>query len=121
MSETLHERIGGAEVVASIASDLVDLHLENPKIQTRFQSADLDIPKLKGFVRDHLGSGTGGAEVYTGRNMLEAHKGMNLSEEEYMAALDDALIALNKNSVGQREQEEVLFILYSFRDEILRK
>ena len=113
------KRLGGAEGVSSIASDLVDLHRANPIIGTRFLEVDVD--EIKGLVRDHLGSGTGGPEEYTGRDMTTTHTGMNLSEEEFVAALDDALKALDKNSVGQREKEEVLFILYSVKDEILRK
>jgi hemoglobin len=35
-----------------------------------------------------------------------------------MAVLDDALTALQKNAIGQREQEEVLFTLYSMRPDI---
>ena len=53
--------------------------------------------------------------------MLATHKGMNISASEFMAVLDDILAALSKNEVGQREQEEVLFILYSFRSEIVLK
>jgi hemoglobin len=37
-----------------------------------------------------------------------------------MAVLDDALDALARNGVGQREQEEVLYILYSMRRDIVR-
>jgi len=64
-------------------------------------------------------AGTGGANDYQGRDMLAAHKGMNISALEFMAVLDDALSAMNKNDIGQREQEEVLFILYSMRGEIV--
>jgi len=46
---------------------------------------------------------------------------MNIDEAEFIAVLDDALTALQKNSVGQREQEEVLFILYSMRNEVMFK
>ena len=35
------------------------------------------------------------------------------------AVLDDILDALKKNSIAQREQEEVLFALYSMRREIV--
>lgn len=52
--------------------------------------------------------------------MLSAHKGMNIDAEEFIAVLDDALEAMAKNHVGQREQEEVLFILYSMRRDIIR-
>ncbi len=51
--------------------------------------------------------------------MLATHKGMNISAHEFMAVLDDALEALAKNNIGQREQEEVLFVLYSMRNEVV--
>ena len=58
-------------------------------------------------------------DVYEGRNMLETHKGMNIDEAEFMAVVDDILDSLDKNSIAQREQEEVLFALYSMRREII--
>jgi hemoglobin len=51
--------------------------------------------------------------------MLAAHKGMNISALEFMAVLDDALEALEKNNVGQPEQAEVLFALYSMRSQVV--
>ena len=36
-----------------------------------------------------------------------------------MAVLDDTLSALDKNNIGQREQEEVLYTLYSMRSHIM--
>ena len=41
------------------------------------------------------------------------------SHEEFMVVCDDALEALQMNDIGQREQEEVLFIFYSMRNEIV--
>ena len=51
--------------------------------------------------------------------MLATHKGMNISASEFMAVLDDALEALKMNNIGQREQEEVLFVLYSMRADVV--
>ena len=51
--------------------------------------------------------------------MLAAHQGMNISAVEFMSVLDDALSALKKNNIDQREQEEVLFVLYSMRSQIV--
>ena len=50
---------------------------------------------------------------------MDAHKGMNIDNDEFVAVLDDALLALEKNNVGQREKEEVLYILYSMKSEIV--
>jgi hemoglobin len=41
-------------------------------------------------------SGTGGPEVYTGKDMVAAHAGMNIDSEEFMAVLDDSLNAMVK-------------------------
>ena len=45
---------------------------------------------------------------------------MNIDNDEFVAVLDDALEALDRNGVGQREKEEVLFILYGMKDQIVR-
>jgi len=117
MNQSLYERLGGLEGTTNIANDLVDFHYINPIIATRFESVDKD--NLKQAAATFISTGTGGPQNYTGKDMLMAHKGMNISATEFMAVLDDALNALNKNNIGQPEQEEFLFILYSLRKEIV--
>ena len=117
MSKTLFERLGGIEGITKIANDVIDNHLENKAIATRFSNSD--IPKIKNAAATFFISGTGGPDVYKGKDLLSAHKGMNISAAEFMAVLDDALSALKKNNIGQREQEEVLFALYSMRPQIV--
>lgn len=116
-NQSLYERLGGTEGITSIASDLVDNHLKNPALAPRF--APLDADKLKQGAATFFIAGTGGPDVYRGKDMRSVHAGMNASAVEYMAALDDAMAALEKNDVGQREREEVLFVLFSFRQDIL--
>jgi hemoglobin len=41
MKESLFERLGGNERITAIASDLVDLHMVNETIKTRFANSDL--------------------------------------------------------------------------------
>ena len=96
---------------------MVDIHLENAAIAPRFGGAD--IAALKNGAATFFISGTGGPAVYEGKDMLATHKGMNISATEFMAVLDDALVALQKNGIGQREQEEVLFVLYSMRSDVV--
>jgi hemoglobin len=118
MSETLYERLGGTEGITQIANDLVDNHLANRAIATRF--AEADVQALKNAAATFFITGTGGPDVYKGKDLLSAHKGMNISADEFMAVLDDSLSALQKNNIGQREQEEVLFALYSMRSQVVR-
>ncbi len=117
MSDSLYERLGGTTGIENIANDLVDLHMANSTIAPRFVNSDP--VQLKNAAATFFITGTGGPEVYQGKDMLAAHKGMNISAIEFMAVLDDALQALTMNNVSQREQEEVLFIFYSMRSDIV--
>jgi len=119
MGESLYQRLGGANGIAAIASDLIDLHMQNPLIKTRFAASDP--VEVKRLAAEFFCAGSGGPEKYTGRDMPAAHEGMNINEQELVAALDDALLALDRNGVGQREKEEVLAILYSMKDDIIRR
>lgn len=119
MSDSLFNRLGAEAGITALANDIVDLHLDNHTIATRF--ANSDVQALKEAAATFFITGTGGPECYKGKDMLSAHKNMNISAEEFMAVLDDALIALEKNNVGQREQEEVLYVLYSMRGEIVKR
>ena len=117
MSNSLYERLGGTEGITKIAGDVVDLHLENPKVSPRYASFEPN--KLKHGAATFFIAGTGGPSVYEGKDMLSVHKGMNIDPGEFMAVLDDILLALEKNNIGQKEQEEVLYVLYSMRSEIV--
>ncbi|MES9964027.1 MAG: group 1 truncated hemoglobin [Candidatus Sedimenticola sp. 20ELBAFRAG] len=117
MSESLYERLGGTEGITKIASDVVDNHMANKTIAPRF--AESNVAALKNAAATFFIAGTGGPDVYKGKDMLATHKGMNISATEFMAVLDDALSALEKNNVEQRVQEEVLYVLYSMRSQIV--
>ena len=118
MSESnLYERLGGEDNIRNIATTILENHLANDAVKTRY--ADSDREEVIRIVTEFICAGTGGPQTYTGKDMLAAHKGMNISEQEYLAVMDDILDALNANDVGQREQEEFLMIAYSLRGDIL--
>ena len=100
MSTSLFERLGGNSGIKAIVSDLVDNHMSNPSIATRF--AKSDVAALKKTAADFMIAGTGGENNYQGMDMLTAHKGMNISAKEFMAVLDDALAALAKHNPVDR-------------------
>ncbi len=117
-SATLYQRIGGAESLRRIASDLIDAHSVNPIIAPRFLAIDQAVSKQHAF--EFFCMGSGGSEPYTGRDLREVHTGMNISEQEYLASVDDLMLVLQQNGVGEREQQEVLFIFFSLKGQVLR-
>ena len=119
---SLFERLGGSTGIAAIVDSLVAAHLENPLIRARFLPY-LDAPGridvIKGHVCTFLEAGSGGPRRYTGVGMRMAHRGMNISEAEFIAALDDLLAVLKKHGVEPGAQKDVLAIAYSLKDEIV--
>ena len=109
--------LGGTEGITKIAADLVDNHISNPQIAARFSGSD--VPKMKQLAADFFSLGSGGPQVYQGKDMLSAHKHMNISDNEYMTAVDDLMKALSNSGVGDREKAEVLYIFYSLRPDVV--
>jgi hemoglobin len=114
---SLYERLGGFDGISAITDDIWANHTRNAAIKQRY--ADSEPTKVKGLVRDMFCAGTGGPEHYDGKDMLSAHRGMNISAHEFVAVIDDVLDAMAKNGAGKREQDEVLSILYSMKAEIV--
>ncbi len=118
MKKPLYERLGGNAGIAAIAGTTVDNHLKNPLIRARFASSDAH--RLKELATRFFCAGTGGPECYEGKDMRAAHLGMNISEQEYVAVMDDILSAMKQHRVGAEEQNEVVAVLYGLKNEIIR-
>ncbi len=121
-NRSLFDRLGGSSGITALVEDIVAMHMENPVIRARFRPYLETADKLavtKQHLCAFLEAGSGGPAQYTGRSMGDAHRGMNVSEEEYMAALDDILAALRKRAIDEQTQKDVLAIAYSLKGDIL--
>lgn len=114
---SLYERLGGEHGIRQITTDILDNHLKNEMINVRYQRSDRE--RVIRVVTEFICAGTGGPQVYTGRDMRTTHRGMNISEAEYLAVVDDIMDALDSNGVGEREKQEMLMIAYSLKGDIL--
>jgi hemoglobin len=79
-----------------------------------------DLDHAKEMARQFFSAGSGGPEDYTGRDMRTAHKGMNISEQEYLAAMDDIVSAMEKHQLTEDTKKDVIAILYSLKNDIIR-
>ncbi|MCG5514123.1 group I truncated hemoglobin [Ectothiorhodospira shaposhnikovii] len=117
-SSSLYERLGGEDKIHALATTIFDLHRQNPAVRNRYVDSDRD--KVIRLAAEFICAGTGGPQSYTGLDMVSAHRGMNISEEEYVAVVDDIVQAMQQHDIGEREQQEMLMILWSLKPEILR-
>lgn len=124
MTKTLYERLGSREGILLIVDDTVNAHMNNPAINARFLPFK-DKPEQLSIIKKHtvdfFCAGSGGPQVYAGKDMVTTHKGMNISPAEYMHVIDDIFVALDKNSIDEDTKKDVLAILWSLKGMIISK
>ena len=104
--------------IAAITRTLVAKHAASPVIGPRFQAIDRD--RLERLATEFFCAGAGGPEAYTGRDLLSSHRGMNISAEEFVATCDDAMSALEAHGIAPATRHEVLGVLWSLKDQVMR-
>lgn len=119
MPATLYERLGGVERISTLAKDVIELHMTNPLIKTRFEQVK-DRAQLERNTIDFICAGSGGPQSYKGKDVLSAHRHMNIDEQELVSAIDDVMTAMTKNGYEQAEKNDVLAILYSLKGDVVR-
>ncbi len=116
---SLYERLGAAAGISAIVDDVVAAHLANPLVAPRYGNVK-DMEHLKRVSREFFCAGAGGPQTYTGRDMRTTHRGMNISEQEFLAVVDDIMGVLGRHKIDETTQKDVLAILYGFKGEIVR-
>ena len=119
MAASLYERLGGKERITRLAKDVVEAHYTNPLIKARFEQIE-NRGKFEQNVADFFCAGSGGPQSYKGKEVLAAHRHMNISEQELVAAIDDIMGVMTKNGYEQAEKSDVLAILYSLKSDVVR-
>lgn len=116
---TLYERLGKRDGIARITRSLIENHMANPLVKARYESSE-NMDRVETRVIEFFCAGAGGPEAYSGQDMLSTHRGMNISEQEFVAVIDDAMAALQTNHIDPGTRNEVLGILWSLKGEVVR-
>jgi hemoglobin len=121
---SLYERLGGAYSIATVVDDFIERLLVNPTLNANpaIKEARARVPKagLKFHVTALVCEVTGGPCKYTGRTMKESHEKLNISQAEWDAMVVDFKATLNKFKVPQPEQQELITIVGSTKNDIVR-
>ena len=117
--KSLYDRLGGKPAITAVVDDFVASVAADTRINQRFQGTN--IPRLKTMLVDQICEATGGPCKYTGKNMVEAHRAMNISEAEFNALVEDLVKTLDTFKVGSEEKNELLTALGGMRKDIVGK
>lgn len=122
--KSLYDRLGGKPAIEAVVTDFLDrlgadTRIHNPKVKARL--AAIHVPSLKVQLVNLLCEATGGSCKYGGRDMKMAHAGLDITNAEFDAVVDDLVATLNTFKVGSREQQEILKLLGPMRTDIVEK
>lgn len=120
---TLYERLGGLTPITVVVDDFIDVMVPDPFLN---QNPAIDearkrvpAPYLKYQVTSMVCQATGGPCQYIGRDMKDSHAHLNITEEEWDRMVVIFKDVLNKHQVPDREQQELLEIIGSTKDDIV--
>ena len=120
---SLYERLGRTEGIRALVDTVATAHVANPIIGKRFLPLTQDPEHMAVALRHlchFLEAGAGGPAQYTGKSMPDAHRGMNISGEEYLAAMDDIMGALTTHGMDEATKKDVLYMLYELKPTVVR-
>ena len=117
--ETLFAQIGGEPKLRATVDKLVEVMLQDDRINFTF--AETDLNKFKGLLYDQICELTGGPCKYTGRDMIESHKKLNTTNEQFNALAEDLYIAFDSVGVPYRLQNRVMALLAPMQPQVVDK
>jgi hemoglobin len=117
---TLYQRLGGQEGVTAIVREATRNHLKNPVHKTRFEVM-ADPARVERMLIEYFSQVTGGPVVYTGKNMVAAHRGMNINGQEFLAFMDDIVGAMDSLGVGAGAKSELIGLMYRGKEQVMHK
>lgn len=120
---SLYDRLGGVYAIAVVVDDFIDRIMADPRLNANpaVDEAHHKVPPagFKYLVTEMVCHATGGPQRYTGRNMAESHRHLNITHPEWEAFLDDFRQTLDKFHVPAPEQAELFAIVQSTYGDIV--
>jgi len=117
VTDTLYDRLGGRDAIASVVDEFYDRVLEDERVAYYFE--DVDMQKQRAHQTQFISSVTGGPVEYSGAEMEAAHEGMGITPTEFDAIathLDETLASFD---VDEEDRRAVMEEVASYRPEIV--
>ena len=118
---SLYKRLGGYDAIAALTDDFIG-RLATDKRLARFFTGlnDASKARVRQHVVDLLCQATGGPCIYLGQDMKTAHKGLNITETDWSAAVEDLKMSFDHFNVGQQERSDLVAALGKLKPDIVQ-
>jgi hemoglobin len=120
---SLYDRLGGVYNISVVVDDFIDRVMGDPRLNAnpRVDEAHHRVSPqgFKYYVTEQLCEAAGGPQRYSGRTMGDTHRHLMITDEEWVAFMDDLQQSLDRFEVPQLEQDEVIAIVESTKEAIV--
>lgn len=118
--DSLYKRLGGYDAIAAVTDDMLGRLIADPQLSRFFVGLnDVSKTRIRQHFVDFLCKATGGPCAYTGQDMKTAHAGLNITEQDWTAAVKDLQATLDKFKVPDHERGEVLTMVSGLKGDIV--
>jgi hemoglobin len=119
---SLYQRLGGYDALAAVTDDFIGRLVTDSSLGRFFGGHGKNSQsRIRQLVLDQLCAATGGPCVYIGRDMKTTHAGLGVTQADWDKAVRLLVATLNKFSVPQKEQQEVLTTVSSLKGDIVER
>ena len=115
--KSLYDSIGGNDGVSTVIDNFLTNVGGDDRINARFSGADMD--NLRRLLIEQVCEATGGPCAYSGMSMLDTHKGMGITEDEFGALAGQFSAAMNTAGVSQEDHDTIMGVLGGMHDDIV--
>lgn len=120
---SLYDRLGGVYAIAVVVDDFIDRIMVDPRLNAnpRVDEAHHRVSPqgFKYYVTEMLCWAAGGPQTYSGRSMVESHRALRITADEWDAFMDDLDQTLTRFAVPEPERGEVVAIVESTKSDIV--
>ena len=117
---SLYDRLGQKPAIEVVIDKFLANVTADGRINARFAHLDADgVAHLRQMLIDQVCAATGGPCTYTGKTMKESHAGMNISDEEFTALVEDLIHALDEAGAKPEDRDELIGALGGMKGDIV--
>lgn len=114
---SIYEKIGGEAAVNAAVDIFYRKVLVDDRISEFFDTVDMESQHAK--QKAFMTMAFGGPNNYSGKDMREAHKHMNLTEEHFGAVAENLVETLNELNVPEEDINAIVEVCLSVKDDVL--
>ncbi|UXI68224.1 group I truncated hemoglobin [Tahibacter amnicola] len=115
--DALYQSLGGMPGIERLVDAALTQVHGDLRINLFFENTDL--ADLRRLLIEQICQASGGPCTYTGRSMEEAHSGMNLSEADFAAFVEDLIAAMNTVQLAESTQQQVLGLFGPMKPQVV--